>query len=371
VTPVTGVGTPLATGLQSAATGATGGVPAFVGVTALVLTGFLVLAGLSQRVVDDVEESPSAASTGDVRGLSPADGSHDAPPAGEERNAMPAEEARDASPAEVERNTPRAEADREPVSVGADPDAPPADGERTDRLSADGAPGHARSGRGRFDGPGVDAGPAAASPVREPPSMESLSPAALLANVALTQGLFGGVLAAAAWFFQVPGVALGLSGGRVEGVAAVGVGLAFGAVLWVGNELAGALADAAGAAYDEGLRRALAPTDARGWAVLLGGVLPVIALVEEFLFRAAAVGAASSLAGGAWALAAVSSLAFALGHGAQGRAGVAVTGALGFVLAAGFILSGSFLVVVVAHYVVNALEFLVHERLGLPDPIWS
>jgi hypothetical protein len=176
---------------------------------------------------------------------------------------MPAEEARDASPAEVERNTPRAEADREPVSVGADPDAPPADGERTDRLSADGAPGHARSGRGRFDGPGADAGPAAASPVREPPSMESLSPAALLANVALTQGLFGGVLAAAAWFFQVPGVALGLSGGRVEGVAAVGVGLAFGAVLWVGNELAGALADAAGAAYDEGLRRALAPTDAR------------------------------------------------------------------------------------------------------------
>ena len=97
----------------------------------------------------------------------------------------------------------------------------------------------------------------------------------------------------------------------------------------------------------------------------------MIALVEEFLFRAAAVGAASSLAGGAWALAAVSSLAFALGHGAQGRAGVAVTGALGFVLAAGFILSGSFLVVVVAHYVVNALEFLAHEWLSLPDPVWS
>ena len=349
---MTGVGFPLAA-LQSAATGATGGVPAFVGATALVLTGFLVLARLSQRVVDDVEEPPSAASTGEARNVSPADGPHDAPPAGEKHSPVRAEEEHGPVPTEEAR------------------DAPPADGARTDRLSADGAPGHARSGRGRFDGPGVDAGPAAASPVREPPSMESLSPAALLANVALTQGLFGGVLAAAAWFFQVPGVALGLSGGRVEGVAAVGVGLAFGAVLWVGNELAGALADAAGAAYDEGLRRALAPTDARGWAVLLGGVLPVIALVEEFLFRAAAVGAASSLAGGAWALAAVSSLAFALGHGAQGRAGVAVTGALGFVLAAGFILSGSFLVVVVAHYVVNALEFLAHEWLSLPDPVWS
>jgi len=342
VTPVTGVGCPLTVPLQSSATGATGGVPAFVGVTALVLTGFLVLARLSQRVVDDVDDAPA----GEARDVSPADGPHDPTSAG------------------AERDTPPVEADREPVSVGAEPDAPPADGERAERLSADGAPGQVRSGRGPSDRPGVDASPAVRS-VRESPSMESLSPAALLANVALTQGLFGGVLAAAAWFFQVPGTALGLSGGRVEGVAAVGVGLAFGAVLWVGNELAGALADAAGAAYDEGLRRALAPTDARGWAVLLGGVLPVIAVVEEFLFRAAAVGAASSLAGGAWALAVVSSLAFALGHGAQGRAGVVVTGALGFVLAAGFVLTGSLLVVVVAHYAVNALEFLVHEAAGV------
>ncbi|PSQ23595.1 CPBP family intramembrane metalloprotease domain-containing protein, partial [Halobacteriales archaeon QS_9_67_15] len=72
-----------------------------------------------------------------------------------------------------------------------------------------------------------------------------------------------------------------------------------------------------------------------------------------------------------WALAVVSSVAFALGHGAQGRVGVAVTGALGLALAAGFILTDSLLVVVVAHYLVNALEFLVHEGLGLPDPVWS
>ena len=114
------MGFPLAA-LQSAATGANGGVPAFIGATALVLTGFLVLARLSQRVVDDVGDAPAAASAGEARDVSPADGPHDAPPAGEERNAMPAEEARDASPAEVERNTPRAEADREPVSVGALP----------------------------------------------------------------------------------------------------------------------------------------------------------------------------------------------------------------------------------------------------------
>jgi membrane protease YdiL (CAAX protease family) len=66
-----------------------------------------------------------------------------------------------------------------------------------------------------------------------------------------------------------------------------------------------------------------------------------------------------------WALAVVSSLAFALGHGAQGRAGILVTGSLGFVLAAAFILTESFLVVFVAHYLVNALEFVVHELLGI------
>jgi hypothetical protein len=35
------------------------------------------------------------------------------------------------------------------------------------------------------------------------------------------------------------------------------------------------------------------------------------------------------------------------------------------VLAAAFILTGSFVVVFVAHYLVNALEFLVHELLGI------
>ena len=68
-----------------------------------------------------------------------------------------------------------------------------------------------------------------------------------------------------------------------------------------------------------------------------------------------------------WLLAVVASAAFALGHGAQGRVGVVVTGALGFVLAAGYVVSGSLLLVVVAHYVINALEFLVHEGLGIDD----
>ncbi|MFB6087227.1 MAG: type II CAAX prenyl endopeptidase Rce1 family protein [Haloarculaceae archaeon] len=197
-----------------------------------------------------------------------------------------------------------------------------------------------------------------------------LSPGALLANVALTQGLFGALVAAAALYFGVPLAALGL-GPLATGPGAVGVGVAFGAVLWLGNEGASAVADAAGAGYDEALRGMLAPDSARGWVLLLGATLPIIAGVEELLFRAALIGVPAAVYGlSPWALAAVSSVAFALGHGAQGPTGVVVTGALGFCLAAGFVLTGSLVVVVVAHYLVNALEFLVHEGLDRPDPFW-
>jgi len=357
----------------------------FLGFTALVLTGFLVLARLSQGVVDDGEETGTGSD-----GLRVSAG-----PAPAETEPHPDETASETGrePATPGRSGPAGASDAESAAPDDEP-ASPNDGEpTTSEYTA--PPGlhrvdsgeSATSGTVANDSP--EAGTGTGAPSRnshreataqgtERAEPASIPPAALLANVALTQGLFGGILAAAAWFFQVPGTALGLTGGRVTGLAAVGVGIAFGVTLWVGNEAASALADAAGAGYDEGLRRMLAPSGARGWVILLGGVLPVIALVEEFLFRAAAVGAAGAAIGatgptaaGAWALAAVSSLAFALGHGAQGRVGVVVTGMLGFVLAAGFVLSGSFLVVVVAHYVVNALEFLVHEWVGLPDPVWS
>jgi membrane protease YdiL (CAAX protease family) len=205
----------------------------------------------------------------------------------------------------------------------------------------------------------------------QPSSPTGISTGALLANVALTQGLFGALVAAGAWYFEIPPPALGLGGGPwIAGPPALALGLGFGLVLWVGNEGAAALADVAGATYDEELRGMLAPDGVGGWALLFGGVLPIIAVVEEFLFRAAFVGAAAAgLGTSPWALAAVSSGAFALGHGAQGRAGVVVTGALGFALAAGFVLTGSLLMVVTAHYVVNALEFLVHEGAGLDRPI--
>jgi membrane protease YdiL (CAAX protease family) len=203
-------------------------------------------------------------------------------------------------------------------------------------------------------------------PSRTGDAIPELTTGVLLVNVAVTQGLFGGVLVAGAFFYAIPAGALGLAADPWQtGLPALLGGVGFGLALWAANEASASVADAAGVAYEEGVREALAPDTARGWAVLLGGVLPVVAVVEEFIFRAAVIGApAAGFGVSPWALALVSASVFAAGHGAQGRVGVAVTGALGFVLAAGYILTGSLLVVVVAHYLVNALEFLVHEWPG-------
>lgn len=206
-------------------------------------------------------------------------------------------------------------------------------------------------------------GPAAAVGTGGEDDPHSLSSGLLLVNVAATQGLFGAVLVAAAWLAEVPAHALGL--GRLGGFS-VFVGVALGVALYVANEGMAAFADDIGIEYAEELRELLAPDSAAGWALLLVVVLPVIAGFEEVLFRAALIGAMSvGFAVSPWLLAVGSTVLFALGHGAQGTAGIVVTGALGFALAAAFILTESLLVVVVAHYLVNALEFVVHEGLGV------
>ena len=105
--------------------------------------------------------------------------------------------------------------------------------------------------------------------------------------------------------------------------------------------------------------------DAGEWALLLAVVLPVVAAFEEALFRGALIGALSvGVAVDPWLLVVASSVAFGLGHGAQGRLGIAVAGGLGVALAGLFVATGSLLAVAVAHYVVNALEFVAHERSG-------
>lgn len=226
---------------------------------------------------------------------------------------------------------------------------------------------------------GDDHTPAAASPRGGEPV---LTTAALLANAALSQLLALAVLVGIAWWAGVPASAFGLGDGNpalgtvgsrwigsIGPAAAVGAGAVVGGVLYLGNELAAGVGARVGVSPSERLREAMAPGDARGWALLLGVVLPIVAVFEEALFRGALIGAlALGLAIDPWLLAVGSSVAFGLGHGAQGRLGIVVTALLGFALAAVFIVTGSLLVAIAAHYVVNALEFVVREGLDV-EPI--
>ncbi|MWG35447.1 CPBP family intramembrane glutamic endopeptidase [Halomarina oriensis] len=195
-----------------------------------------------------------------------------------------------------------------------------------------------------------------------------LPTAALLLNVALSQGVLGAFLLFGAFYASVPLPALGvdLADPLSTGLPALGVGVGVGVGLYLVNVAGAAAAAAAGFEYDESLRDVLTPASRGGWGLLLLAVLPLIAGFEELLFRAALVGAfGEGLALSPWLLAVVSSIAFAFGHGAQGRMGMLVTGVLGFVLAVVFVLTNSLLAVVVAHYLVNALEFVVGGYLGV------
>ena len=209
--------------------------------------------------------------------------------------------------------------------------------------------------------PGND-GRSAAS--RDVSANAELTTTALLANVAVSQGAFLLLIGLGAWLFGIPAWTFGVSEATI-GVDFVGMGAVAGVVLYLGNEAAAAIGKRHGFTGSEELRRLLAPDTVVGWFALLFVVLPLIAVFEEVLFRGALIGVvAAGFDVSPWLLAVVSSIAFGFGHGAQGKLGIVVTGVLGFLLAALFIASGSLLLVIVAHYVINVLEFLVHEALG-------
>ncbi|WP_336021975.1 CPBP family intramembrane glutamic endopeptidase [Halobellus salinisoli] len=192
-----------------------------------------------------------------------------------------------------------------------------------------------------------------------------LSTASLLANVAVSQGLFGLLLLAGAWYAEIPAWAFGVARDAIT-LETLLLGGGVGLGLYVANEAGATVGARFGLGDGERLRSALAPDSLLGWAALLFVVLPIIAAFEELLFRGALVGAlAAGYDVSPWLLALGSSAAFGVGHGAQGRIGILVTATLGFALAAAFILTESLFVVIVAHYVINAAEFVVHEGLGV------
>ena len=187
----------------------------------------------------------------------------------------------------------------------------------------------------------------------------------LYLNVIVSQALVAAAIFALVWATAVPWAILGTIV-TDQVIFHVGVGISLGIALYVANEASVLVLDRFGIEYSEALRGALAPSSIVGWAILLGVVLPVIAASEELLFRAALIGGVeASLGLSPWTLVIVSSVFFAVGHGIQGAGGVLVTGALGIVLGIAFVISNSLLLVIVAHYVVNALEFVVHEGIGI------
>ncbi|MFC7204338.1 CPBP family intramembrane glutamic endopeptidase [Haloferax namakaokahaiae] len=187
-----------------------------------------------------------------------------------------------------------------------------------------------------------------------------IPPYVLLANVIVGQALLGALLAMGAWYSGIPLSALGLSSADLPTM--VGLGIALGLSLYAANRVGATASRQFGFAPDESLRASLTPESTRGWLLLFLVALPLIAGFEELLFRGALIGAAAAGFGlSPWLMAALSSVAFGIGHGAQGRLGILVTGLLGFVLGAAFVLTGSLVVVIVAHYLVNALEFVGHE----------
>ncbi len=197
------------------------------------------------------------------------------------------------------------------------------------------------------------------------PSAARVSKRTLFANVAGSHCLFAAVLIAGIVFADIPPSSLGVETDPLTDGEAIAVGTAVGAAIAVANLLTGAIADALEIDPSRPLRELLAPESTRGWLALLIVVLPVVAGFEELLFRGILIGAfAAGFELSPWILTIGSSVAFAAGHGAQGRLGIAVTGGLGFVFAAVFIWTGSLLVVVIAHYVVNAAEFVLVEGIG-------
>lgn len=192
----------------------------------------------------------------------------------------------------------------------------------------------------------------------------TLSAYQLYLNVGLSQLLVVLVLLGLAWWTRIPPVDLGVWWPLESWMLWIGVAL--GIVLYIANAASVAVFDRLGVAYSEDLRKALAPDSLGGWALLIGVILPLIAISEELLFRAVIIGAVEAGFGiSPWLLAVLSAILFALGHGIQGTGGIVVTGTLGLVLAGAFVLTGSLALVVVAHYVVNVLEFVIHEGVGL------
>ncbi|MGY1985872.1 CPBP family intramembrane glutamic endopeptidase [Blastococcus sp. SYSU DS0669] len=142
---------------------------------------------------------------------------------------------------------------------------------------------------------------------------------------------------------------------------------------------AGALLEAARAARRPGEGRhaeppgqstlALLPrTEGERRLFILVGV--TAGVCEEWLYRGFFLAVVAAMAGGppTWSLVVVAAVAFGLAHAYQGRAGIVLTGVLGGVMALLYLDTGSLLLPVLLHAVID-LRFLLVPASALPASV--
>jgi membrane protease YdiL (CAAX protease family) len=112
--------------------------------------------------------------------------------------------------------------------------------------------------------------------------------------------------------------------------------------------------------YDPTVILNVLPRNRRQWVTVLLAFVSTVVL-EELLFRSLLVGGLSTAAP-ALLLAAGFSLVFGLVHWPQGVLGVVATTVAGFVLTVLFLVRGSLLPPLVAHYAVNVLQVALASR---------
>ena len=114
--------------------------------------------------------------------------------------------------------------------------------------------------------------------------------------------------------------------------------------------------------YSPRVMQAILPRNRREQLLVPLALLPA-ALLEELLFRSLLLGGFSLFAP-PLLLAAVFSLLFGLMHAPQGRFGIVVTAAVGFLLCLLFLWRWSLLPTMVAHYAINILQLRAAETQG-------
>ncbi|MFB6253065.1 MAG: lysostaphin resistance A-like protein, partial [Halobacteriaceae archaeon] len=182
-------------------------------------------------------------------------------------------------------------------------------------------------------------------------------------NIIISHGVFAMIVMALLLYSHISLEELGVTIQHLS-IPYVIDGLFLGVGLAMLNEFASILIVKFEFDYQTELRELLTPESTFGWILLIFVALPVVAGFEELLFRVALIGAVSgSLQISPWIMLLVSSILFGFAHMGQGNGGRFVATLLGIVLGMIYIVTNSFVVIMLGHYFVNSIEFVIHQGL--------